>query len=100
YFAMVEPVVRPLEEALEHPELIEDFHRRGVDCVAAEIAEEVRVLFEDQHAAAGACEKQPGHHAGRPAANDDQVERAVSLWRHDVTPIVIAAKSGIPLRLS
>jgi hypothetical protein len=41
------------QEALEHPELVEDLHRRGVDRVAAEIAEEVGVLFEhpDRHPA-------------------------------------------------
>ena len=70
----VDLVVRPLEEALEHPELVEDFHGRGVDRVAAEIAEEVGVLLEDLHAAAGAGEQQAGHHARRAAADDDQFE--------------------------
>ena len=62
-----------LEEALEHPELVEDLHRRGVDGVAAEIAEEVGMLFEHRHAAAGAGEQQARHHPGGAAADDDQV---------------------------
>ena len=75
--ARVDPVVRPLEEALEHPELVEDLHRRGVDRVAAEIAEEVGVLFEHADVAAGAGEQQAGHHPGGPAADDDQVRISI-----------------------
>ena len=66
--------MRALEEPLEHAELVEDLHGRGVDGVAAEIAEEVGVLFEHLHAAAGPGEQQPGHDSGGPAADDDQVE--------------------------
>ena len=58
---------------VEHAELIEDFHRRGVDRVTAEIAEEVGVLFEHPHGAAGAREQQSSHHARWPAANHDEV---------------------------
>ena len=75
----VDPVVRPLQEALEHPELVEDLHRRGMDRVAAEIAEEVGMLLEHLHAAAGAREQQSGHHARRAAANYDQVEVGILL---------------------
>ena len=42
----VERVVGTFEEAIEHPQLVEDFHRRGVDGVAAKIAEEVGVFFK------------------------------------------------------
>jgi hypothetical protein len=40
-----------------------------VDGVAAEIAEEVGMLFEHPDLAAGAGEQQPGHHPRRPAAD-------------------------------
>jgi hypothetical protein len=70
----VDTIVRALEEALQHFQLIEDFHRRGMDSVAAEIAEEIGVLFEHLHPAAGSCEQQPGHHPRRSAAADDEVE--------------------------
>ena len=65
--------MRPLEEAIEHAELVEDFHGRRVDRVAAEIAEEIGVLLENADPAPGAREKEAGHHARRPAADDDQV---------------------------
>ena len=45
-----------------------------MDRVAAEIAEEVGVLLEHLHAAAGAREQQARHHPRRSAADDDQVE--------------------------
>ena len=63
--------MRPLQEAFEQPELVEDLHRRGMDGVAAEIAEEVGVLFEDADLAAGAGEQQAGHHSRGPAADDE-----------------------------
>ena len=71
----VEAVVRPLEEALEQAQLVEDFHGRRVNRVAAEIAEEIGVLLEHPYGAAGPCKEQSGHHRGRPAANDDEVRK-------------------------
>lgn len=67
-------VVRPFQETLENPELIEDFHRRWVDGVATEIAEEIGVLFEHLHIATAAGEQKPRHHARWPAPDDDQIE--------------------------
>ena len=77
--------MRPLKEALKHPELVEDLHRRGMDRVAAEIAEEVRVLFEDADVAAGPGEQQAGHHARWTAADDDQVR--IAIRRHGVSAL-------------
>jgi hypothetical protein len=45
-----------------------------VNSVAAKIAEEVGVFFEDLDAASGASEQQSRHHAGGSTANDDQVQ--------------------------
>ena len=70
---LVQAVVRPVQEVLEKPQLVENLHRRRVDGVAAKIAEEVLVLFQHANLAAGSGEKQPGHDARRPAANDDEV---------------------------
>ena len=67
------------------PKLVEDLHRRGMDRVAAEIAEEVGMLFEDADLAAGAGEQQAGHHARGPAADDDQVR--IAIQRHGVRPL-------------
>ena len=41
-----------------------------MDGVAAEVAEEVGVLFEDDDADAGTRQEQPQHHAGGTAAGD------------------------------
>ncbi len=41
-----------------------------MDRVAAEVAQEVGVLLEHDHASAGAGEQQAEHHAGRAAADD------------------------------
>ena len=67
-------VVRMLQESLQHAELVEDFHRRGMNGVASEIVKEVGVFLEYLHIAAGAGEQQSRHHAGGPAANDDQIQ--------------------------
>jgi hypothetical protein len=32
------------------------------------------MFLKHQGLASGPCEKQAGHHAGRPSANDDQIE--------------------------
>jgi hypothetical protein len=42
-----------------------------MDGVAAEIAQEIGVFFQDNHLHAGAREKETKHHSGRAAANDD-----------------------------
>ena len=41
-----------------------------MDGVAAEIAQEVVMLLEDDRLDAGAGEQKARHHAGRPAADD------------------------------
>jgi phage head maturation protease len=66
--------VRAFQETLEHPQLIEDFHGRRVNRVAAEIAKKVRMLFQHDDAAPRAREQQARHHPGWSAPNDDQVE--------------------------
>jgi hypothetical protein len=54
---LVQLVVRALEEAPEHPKLVQDLHRRGMDSISAKIAEEVGVLFEHLRLAAGTGEQ-------------------------------------------
>ena len=62
--------VRQLEEFIEQPELVHDLERRGMNGVAAEIAQEVGVLLQHHHVDAGAREQEAEHHAGGPAAGD------------------------------
>src|SRR5262249_28148731 len=63
-------LMRQFEEFFEQTKLIHCFHRRGMAGVAAEIAEEISMLFEDERINACAREKKTQHHSGGPAAHD------------------------------
>ncbi len=78
-----QPVMRPLKKPLQHAQLGEYFHRRGMHRIPPEIAEEVGVLFQHQCADTRAREQQSGEHPGRPPANNDDI-RAFAL-DHGVT---------------
>src|SRR5690606_16787183 len=69
----IQPFVWAIEEAAEHPELVQHFHRRGVDRIATEIAEEVRMFFKHSHRYPGAGEQQARHHSGRAAAHNRDI---------------------------
>ena len=58
------------EEGVEEAEFFEDFERGGVHGVAAEIAVEVFVFFEDGDVDARAGELEAKHHAGGASAYD------------------------------
>ncbi len=73
YFGAVDFAVRALEKALQYSKLVENFHGRGMDRVAAEIAKEIGVFLEHQDAASGAREQQAGHHPRWPSTDDDRV---------------------------
>ena len=58
------------EEGLEEAELVEKFESGGMDGVAAEVAEEVFVLFEDSDVDALAGEEEAEHHASWASPDD------------------------------
>jgi hypothetical protein len=58
------------EEVIEEAELVHELEGGGVDGIAAEIAEEVLVLFEDEDIDSGAGEEEGEEHASRAAASD------------------------------
>ena len=68
------------EEVIEEAELVEELLGGGMDGVAAEVAEEVLVLFEDGDVDAGAGEEEAEHHAGGASA-DDAAGGLVGWWR-------------------
>ena len=74
-------LMRPAQELVEQAELVDQLERRGMDGVAAEIAEEVGVLLEHDHVDAGARQQEAQHHAGGSAA-DDAAAAALSRGRH------------------
>jgi hypothetical protein len=63
-------VMGPRQEGLEQPQLRHHLERRGVDGVAAEIAQEIGVLLQHDGVDAGARQQRPQHHPRRPAADD------------------------------
>ena len=58
------------EEVFEDAELVHELEGGGVDGVAAEVAEEILVLFEDGDVVAVAGEEVAKHHAGGATAYD------------------------------
>ena len=74
-------LVGALEEIFEDAKLVHHFERRGMDGVAAEVAQEIGVFFQHDDVDAGAGEKKPEHHAGRAAAGDG-ASRGDLLGRH------------------
>jgi hypothetical protein len=62
--------MRQFEELVEKPQFLHHVERRGMDRVAAKIAQEVGVLLEHRHVDAGARQQIAQHHAGGAAAHD------------------------------
>jgi hypothetical protein len=63
-------LMRDAQEMLEEAEFVHEFEGGWVDGVAAEIAEEVGVFFEDEDFDASAGEEETEHHAGGAASCD------------------------------
>src|SRR5262245_13023572 len=57
-------LMRALEEFVEKAEFIHELERGGMNSVAAKIAEEIAMLFEDDCVDACAGEEEPEHHTG------------------------------------
>jgi hypothetical protein len=62
--------MRPLQKRIEKSEFVHHLKRRGMDGVAAEVSQEISMLFEDDDVHPGAGEKKAEHHAGRPSTDD------------------------------
>jgi hypothetical protein len=70
---VVHLVVRPLEQPVEQAQLREYPQSRGMDGVAAKVAQEVAMLLEHRHRNARPGEEQARDHARRPPADDNEV---------------------------
>ena len=57
-------LVWQLQQIVEDAELVENFQRRRMDGIAAEVAEEISVLLQNLDANPGAGEQQAEHHPG------------------------------------
>ena len=63
-------LMRAFQELIQNAEFIHDIERGWMDRVAAEIAQEVRVLFEHENVHALARQKKAQHHAGGTASRN------------------------------
>ena len=63
-------LMRAREKGLEQAELMHDLLGRGVDRIAAEVAQKIAVLFQHAHRNPGARQQKTQHHSGRAAAGD------------------------------
>src|SRR5208283_130196 len=68
-------LMRPLQKIIKEAELMDDFERRGVNRVAAEITQEVCVLFKNEHRHPGSSQQETEHHPCRAAAGDAAAHR-------------------------
>ncbi len=59
-----------LEKFVEKTKFVHHIESRGVNRVAAKVAKEVGVLFENEHTEARAGEEKAEHHAGGAASGD------------------------------
>src|SRR5438477_10726839 len=75
-------LVRALQELVEQPQLVHDLQGRGVDRIAAEVPQEIGMLFEDQNRNPGSGKKEPEHHTCRSAACDAAADRNLGTHHH------------------
>ena len=67
--------MRQLQEALQQSQLMHDLLGGGVHRVAAEIAQEIGMLFQHRHIYPGAGQQIASHHAGGAATGNDTTGR-------------------------
>ena len=66
----IDLLVRQAQELVEKSQFLHDVERRGMDRVAAKVAQEIGVLLEHHDVDAGARQQKSQHHPRRPAAGD------------------------------
>src|SRR5262249_15196880 len=62
--------MRALQKLLKQAQLMHGFKSRGMDRVAAEVAQEVRMLFENRNIDSGSCKQKAKHHASGTSSRD------------------------------
>ncbi|MGY3359168.1 hypothetical protein ACVWZK_005831 [Bradyrhizobium sp. GM0.4] len=67
---LLQALMRQLQESVDQAELVHHLERRRMHGVAAEVAEEIRMLLQHHDIDAGAPEEIAEHHARRSAADD------------------------------
>ncbi|HEY6342238.1 MAG TPA: hypothetical protein VIY49_12155 [Bryobacteraceae bacterium] len=62
--------MRTFEKILKQTDFAQDFERRGMNGVAAEIAQKIRVFLEHGHGDSGTGQEKTKHHTRRSATHD------------------------------
>jgi hypothetical protein len=91
-------LVRQAEERLEDTELVQNLQRRRVDRVAAEVAQEVGMLLEDDDVCPRARQEQAEHHPGGTAARHDAPDpgrHGRSPHPRSVAPRLVARRGAV-----
>ena len=63
-------LMRQLQEIFQKAEVVHRFESRGMDRIAAKIAQKICMLFKDDRIDASAGKEKPEHHPGRSTADD------------------------------
>src|SRR6266851_8522788 len=63
-------LMRQLQKVIEDTQFVHHFERRRMNRVAAEVAQKIGVLLEDENVDAGPREQKREHHPGGSAARD------------------------------
>ncbi len=90
-------LVRQLQELVEQAELVDHVEGRGMDGVAAKVAQEVAVLFQHHCLHTSARQEEAQHYACRAAAHDAALGRDQSSISRSTRPVaVMASSAGTP----
>src|SRR5260370_40246293 len=85
-------LMRALQELVEQPQLVHDLQGRRVDRIAAEIPQEIGMLFENQNRDPGSGKKEAEHHTRRSAARDAAADRNLGI--HHESPAYLTRSTA------
>src|SRR5260370_41213558 len=85
-------LMRALQELVEQPQLVHDLQGRRMDRIAAEIPQEIGMLFENQNRDPGSGKKEAEHHTRRSAARDAAADRNLGI--HHESPAYLTRSTA------
>ena len=92
-------LVGPSQEIVEQAEFVHELQCRGVDRIAAKIAQEIAVLLEDGHRDSGSCQEKPEHHAGGASPGNRAAHLHDALAYFKALPAPLACTRALRPRL-
>lgn len=83
-------LVRALQKLVEQTQLAHDLESRGVDRIAAEIAQEIGMFFENENRDPGSSEQEAEHHTRGAPTGDAAANRNLGI-HHDILRLPLPA---------